>query len=87
MRRIPLKILVLYIILGAVIGSLIGEFAGWLLPDGVVKDFFIRSVTPGFNPVTLNLVAFSITLGLTMKLNISALFGVIIAIYVLRWYR
>ncbi|MCP4725932.1 MAG: DUF4321 domain-containing protein [bacterium] len=87
MRRIPFRILLLYIILGAVTGSLIGEFAGWILPEGVVREFFTRSVVPGFDPINLNLIIITLTFGFTFKLNISGLFGIIIAVYILKWYR
>jgi len=87
MRHISYKFLVLYIVLGAVIGSLIGEFAGFIIPDGVVKEFFLKSVEPGFDPVTLNLIVIQITLGLAFKFNISGLFGIFIAVYLLKSYR
>ena len=76
----------LVILLGALFGTLLGELLGLVLPDGVVKEFFIRSWAPEFGPATLNLVIFSLTFGLSLKVNISGVIGIFIAIYVLRWY-
>ena len=86
MRHISFRLLILYVILGALIGSLLGEIAR-LLPSGVVKDFFLRSVTAGFNPATLNLKIITYTVGFTFTLNIAGVLGVAIAVYMLRWYR
>ncbi|MCK4271567.1 DUF4321 domain-containing protein [bacterium] len=76
----------LILILGALIGSTFGEVIGLLLPDGVVKDFFLKSIAPGFSPATLDLIVFSITLGFTIKLNIISILGIALAAYILRWY-
>ncbi len=72
MRNVRYRILVLYIILGAVVGSLLGEIAQ-LLPAGVVKDFFLRSVSAGVDPVFLNLKIITVTFGFTFTLNISGI--------------
>lgn len=86
MRRISFRLLVLIIILGALIGTVIGQIT-LLLPEGVVKEFFVRSVTSGFGPATLDLNVFSLTIGFTFNLNISGVIGIAIAVYMLRWYR
>ncbi|MEE3149550.1 MAG: hypothetical protein VX284_01070, partial [Candidatus Neomarinimicrobiota bacterium] len=41
-KSISLIFLVLFF--GAMIGTLLGELLGFLLPPGVVKDFFLTSV-------------------------------------------
>lgn len=76
----------LILIFGGLIGSTFGEVIGLVLPNGVVKDFFLKSITPGFSPGTLNLIVFSITLGFTIKLNIVSILGIALAAYILRWY-
>ena len=86
MRNVRIRFLVLYIILGAVLGSLLGEIAQ-LLPAGVVKEFFLRSVSAGFDPIFLNLKLFTVTFGFTFTLNIAGVIGVAAVVYMLRWYR
>lgn len=76
----------LILILGALIGTTFGEVIGLVLPNGVVRDFFIKSIAPGFSPVTLDLIVFRITFGLTIRLNIISILGIALAAYILRWY-
>ncbi|MCA9744144.1 hypothetical protein KC734_21585 [candidate division KSB1 bacterium] len=78
--------IILVILLGALAGTLLGELIGLVLPDGVVKDFFIAHWDLVLGPGTLNVVLFSITLGFTLKVNLIGFIGIGIAIYVLRWY-
>ena len=87
MRKRSLAFIIFIIILGAVIGTALGEILGLLLPEGVVEQFFLRSALFGFEPTTLNLGVFTITLGFTMKLNGIGIIGIAIAAYILRWYR
>ncbi len=75
------------IVVGVLIGGVIGEIIGLLLPEGVIKEFFIRSVRSSVGPVTLDLHAFSITLGFGLKLNIISVLGVCLVAYLFRWYR
>ncbi len=87
MRRRSLAFIIFVIVLGAVIGTAMGELIALVLPAGVVQQFFIRSALFGFEPVTLNLGVFTITCGLTLKLNIIGIVGIAFAAYLLRWYR
>ncbi len=86
MRNVRYRILILYIFLGAIVGSLIGELAN-LLPEGVVKEFFLRSASMEITPTLINLKIFSLTFGFTFTLNIAGIIGIAIAVYILRWYR
>lgn len=86
MARKSIGYMILVIVLGAMIGTLLGELITLLLPTGVVKEFFLKSASFAVGPATLDVRLFSITLGLTIKLNIVGLFGIGIAIYMLRWY-
>ncbi len=77
---------VMMIVLGALIGSLLGELVGLVLPEGVVKEFFLRTADIVFSPATLDLKVFTITLGFSLSLNSSGFIGILLAIYLLRWY-
>jgi len=78
--------LILVILLGALLGTLLGELIGMALPDGVVKQFFIKAWTLALGPGELNAVLFSITFGFKLKINVVGVLGIGIAIYILRWY-
>lgn len=77
---------VLIILLGALFGSLLGELIGLVLPQGVVKEFFLRTWHLKIGPAELNAVLFSITFGFALKVNIIGAIGVAVAVYLLRWY-
>jgi len=85
-RRRSLGYVILVLFLGALIGSALGEVIGVVLPDGVVKQFFLNSVSGGIEPATLNAVLFTFTVGFTIKLNVIGVIGIVIAAYILRWY-
>jgi len=85
-RKKSFGYIVLVLFLGAMIGSALGEIIGLILPDGVVKQFFLNSVSGGIEPATLNAVLFSITVGFKIKLNVVGIVGIVIAAYILRWY-
>jgi len=67
------------------IGSALGEVIAFLVPAGVVKDFFLKSATASIGPGTLNIIILTLTLGFSIKLNITGIIGILIAAYALRW--
>ncbi|UCH11662.1 MAG: DUF4321 domain-containing protein [Fidelibacterota bacterium] len=83
------SIFVLFIVLifGAAIGTVLGDVLGMLLPEGVVKQFFLQSVSWGISPVTLDLIVGTVTFGLRFKFNISSVVGLAGAYYFLRYFR
>jgi len=87
MRKRSLGVLILFLFLGAIIGSALGKLIAFILPDGVVKQFFIRSATIGFDPVTVNLGFINFTVGFEFILNVIGVVGIVFAAYLLRWYQ
>jgi len=85
-RQKSLGLLALMLVLGLIVGSAVGEAIGLVLPDGVVKEFFLRSVTAALGPATVDLVAFSFTLGFSLNVHLMAVLGVVLATYLFRWY-
>lgn len=83
----PILLAVYTLTLGAVIGTLVGEILGFILPEGVVKQFFLLSKTLSVGPGTLNIIMLQLTLGLSITLNVISLIGIGIAYYLLRWWR
>lgn len=90
-RRRNVKIIALMIACGAIVGSLLGDVAAALLPESVVRDFFILSVdTANYGlsePFVLDLRIFSITFGFTLRVNFMGVVGMGVAYYLLRYYR
>ncbi len=93
-KRTWLQVFVI-LFFGAILGSVVGELFGWLLPEGVVKTFFLAGVhfdLAGLfgnesGVITLNLVVISIKFGLTLVFNFVSLLGMATAYYFLRYFR
>ena len=83
----PILLAVYTLTLGAVLGTLVGEILGFILPEGVVKQFFLLSKTLSVGPGMLNIIMLQLTLGLSITLNVISLIGIAIAYYLLRWWR
>ena len=76
-------------------GTLTGELLGLILPEGVVKDFFLTGVS--FNlgglmgndsgVIVLNMIMFTIQFGLAIKMNFTSIIGLAGAYYFLRYLR
>lgn len=75
------------LILGAMLGSLVGEVLKLALPDGVVKEVFLRSVNLMVGPGVLDMIMFSVTIGFTLSLNLIGILGLVGAYYLLRFWR
>jgi hypothetical protein len=86
--------LVLAVVLGIIIGSFLNSFI-LMLPGGgsVVKTFFTASFPIGIGdfaldkPWLLDLGAIKLMLGIQLKFSFMSLIGLIVGLYLFRWYR
>ncbi len=84
-RRIGLVALVFF--LGVILGGVIGETIGLLLPeDNVIRQLFVSGKEFQVGPVYLNLIVMTFTLGFTLKVNLVSVLGIIVVAFLLRWY-
>jgi hypothetical protein len=67
------------VVIGALLGTMVGELLGAYLPDGAVKNFFLKSIRFGLEPATLDLHILTLTFGLLLKINVLTVIGVIAA--------
>ncbi len=79
--------LLITLIIGGAVGTLLGDLIGLTLPEGVVKQFFLQSVSWGISPFTLDVLVASFTLGFRIKFSISSVLGLGGAYYVLRYFK
>jgi hypothetical protein len=81
-------ILLIFVIIGLLLGSIVGELLALILPDGSVVEMFLTYpiVRPAFGPATINLVVTTITFGFSLKLNIISALGIIFSVVLLRRY-
>lgn len=92
-RSITLIILILFV--GAMAGTLVGELFGWILPEGVVKDFFLTSVSFDLGGlvgnesgvIVLDIIMFTLKFGLSIKINFISIIGIASSYYFLRYFR
>ncbi len=78
-------VLLVIIILGALIGSVIGEVIATLAPSGLLEKIFSKGINPGLTPpAVLDLKVLTLTFGLTMKVNLSSLLGIVLALLIYR---
>ena len=86
------SILFIFLILffGVVTGSILSQLLGTMIPDGVVKEFFLMSRTIGWgmkpdNWVDLYIIRFKT--GLLIDLSVVSILGMSIAWYFLRYFK
>jgi uncharacterized membrane protein (UPF0182 family) len=77
---------IIVLIVGAVIGTVLGEVIGSLIPkEGIIHDFFVTGATLGITkPLEVDLKFFTFTIGLTVKLTISSVIGILLAAAIMR---
>jgi len=85
MRKKSLAFIIFIIVIGALIGTVLGEIVAYLIPAGVVKDFFLKSASASIGPGTINIIIMTFTIGFSIKLNVMGIIGILIAAYALRW--
>ncbi|MEA1882484.1 MAG: DUF4321 domain-containing protein [Candidatus Marinimicrobia bacterium] len=95
MNKRSISVIIMILLFGTLFGSLMGELLGWVLPDSVVKEFFLKSIE--FNlaglagsetgVITLDLIMFTIKFGLTLTFNFTSIIGFAAAYYFLRYFR
>ena len=95
LNKRSLSIIVLILFFGTLFGTLLGEFLGWILPDSVVREFFLKSVNFNLGSVvgnetgvlSLDLVMLTIKFGLNLTFNFTSIIGFAVAYYFLRYFR
>jgi len=84
-RRIALVALVFF--LGVILGSVVGELIGILLPEqSVIRQLFISGTEFHVGPVFLNLIALTFTIGFSLKVNLVSVLGIVIVAFLLRMF-
>lgn len=81
LRRTP-GILILFVIVGGLVGGILGEMLLLLSPPGFVKEVFLKAYHVGMiPPFVLDLRLITLTLGFTFRLNLLSLLGIILGFY------
>ena len=84
-RRIGLVALVFF--LGVVLGGVVGETIGLLLPqDNVIRELFVSGKEFQVGPANINLIVMTFTLGFSLKVNLVSVLGIIVVAFLMKWY-
>ncbi len=86
-RKRPLAVVALILFLGIVVGTVVGETIGIMLPeDKVIRKVFVNSTDFSVGPLHIDLVVFSFTFGFSLRVNLMSALGVFVVSVLLRWY-
>ncbi len=84
-RRMGLVALVFF--LGVIVGSVVGELIGLLLPeDNLIRELFISGKEFSVGPWYCDLIVFTFTIGFSLKVNLVSLLGIVLVAFMLRLY-
>ena len=86
-RKRSLGILFITLVFGGALGTVLGDLIALSLSEGVVKQFFLQSVSWGISPVTMDLLVITVTFGVRFKISISSVLGLSAVYYFLRYFR
>ena len=95
MKKRKLHFIVLSLFVGATFGGVFGNIFSLILPESVVKDFFLTSITFDLGGLVNNdlgvfiidLKVIVLKLGLSMSFNFTSVIGIAVAYYILRYLR
>ena len=95
MNKRNLSLIILGLFVGAAIGGVLGNLLGWVLPEGVVKTFFLTSMSLALGGlagnelgvIILDLKIITLKFGLAINLNFTSIIGLTSAYYILRYFR
>ena len=85
----PVLVIFLILFFGCVVGTALSQLLGSVFPEGVVKDFFLKSAQIGWGKsdewIDLNIIKFKT--GLYINVSVVSLIGMMISWYFLRYFR
>lgn len=74
--------LLLFIFIGGLLGSVLGEILQIVSPQGIVRSIFGEALSLGLDPpVSVNLVLLKFTFGFLLKINLLSVLGMLLGAY------
>ena len=95
MQKRKINIIVISLFTGAIFGGVFGNVFSFVLPESVVKDFFLTSINfdlgglvgNELGVIVIDLKVIVLKFGLSMSFNFTSIIGIAIAYYILRYLR
>ena len=76
------RYLLLFIFIGGLLGSILGEILQIVSPQGTVQSIFAEAMHLGLDPpVTVNLILIKFTIGFLIKINLLSVLGMLMGAY------
>jgi len=85
LRKKSIKAIMLTVLLGIAVGTVVGDVLAVVLPDGIPKDVLVQSARYELEPVTVNLMVFTLTFGFSLKVNFVSVLGIFVMVQLLKW--
>ena len=90
MGQKSLGILIVAILIGILVGNVVGQvlaviFNGLGLDSNVVEKVLIDSYVYKLNPIEINLIVMTLTLGFSLNFNVLSFLGIAIAWYYVKY--
>ena len=85
MRKSP-WVLLLFILLGGLLGWTLGKTLQVIAPQGTIQNVFSTAINPGFGPLTLDLVILKLTLGFAINMNLLTFLGILLGLYLYKQF-
>tara|TARA_B100000945_G_C20256308_1_gene536990 strand:- start:510 stop:788 length:279 start_codon:yes stop_codon:yes gene_type:complete len=86
----PISFIFLVLFFGAIIGTIFSQLLGSVLPDGVVKDFFLLTRTIGWGLKSdnwIDLYIIRLKSGFLVDISVVSILGMSISWYFLRYFK
>ena len=90
MNKKDLYFILLVIFIGCILGTALSMLIGIIIPDGVVKDFFILTKSFGFGQSANNWFNFGplrFKIGFFFDVSILSIIGIATSWYILRYFK
>jgi hypothetical protein len=76
---------VLVVVVGALLGSFMGNFLALMFPEGgQLQALFLKTITAGLPPARLDLKVAEFTFGFILKFNVTSVVGILLSAVVFK---
>jgi len=80
--RKSIGVLLIFILIGGMLGGIFGEILSVMAPNGTIQNIFASTFSPGINPpLTIDLVLLKLAFGLSIKVSLLSVLGMFLGAY------
>ncbi len=80
--RKSIGVLLIFILIGGMLGGIFGEILRVMAPNGTIQNIFASNFSPGINPpLIIDLVLLKLTFGFGIKVSLLSVLGMFLGAY------